>query len=96
MCGNCLTDDQQDKIVESVSESMAKFDFPPAVIIARSRYPELYLDWVNNFITVERFAEYYEITIEHANEIIQSGRDSDNFTKDTHIKYSIVELKNGM
>ena len=46
-----------------------------------SRWPELYLDYVNNFLTVERFAEYYGMTQEHAEEIIFTGRKTDNFTK---------------
>lgn len=65
-------------------------------IIPENKWPELYLDWVNNFLTVGRFAEYYGITVEHANAIIDAGRYSDNFTKDPNIKYSIVELSNGM
>lgn len=62
----------------------------------KNQWPELYLDWVNNFLTVERFAEYYGVTVEHANEILNAGRDSDNFTKDPNIRYSIVKLHNGM
>ena len=46
-----------------------------------SKYPELYLDWVNNFLTVERFAEHHNMTVEHANDIIRVGRATDNFTK---------------
>jgi hypothetical protein len=34
----------------------------------------MYLDYVNNFLTVERFAEYYDLTIEEANLIIDKGR----------------------
>ena len=45
------------------------------------KYPELYLDWVNNFITVERFAEYYGMSVKQAEDIIKIGRASDNFTK---------------
>ncbi len=35
---------------------------------------EMYGDWLNNFLTAERFAEYYEIEVEQANEIIEKGR----------------------
>ena len=35
---------------------------------------ELYLDWVNNFLTVERFAEYYSMTVEAAEELISEQR----------------------
>ena len=44
-------------------------------------WPELYADWFNNFLTVERFAEYYGMTGEHANEIIYTGQKTDNFSK---------------
>lgn len=65
-------------------------------IIPKSEWPQVYLDWVNNFLTVPVFAEHYGITIEHAHEIIGAGHDSDNFTKDPNIKYSIVHLQNGL
>ena len=39
-----------------------------------SKWHEMYLDWVDNFLTVERFAEYYNMTQEHAEEIIRVGR----------------------
>ncbi len=35
---------------------------------------ELYLDWVNHFLTVDRLAEYYEITVDEANVLIEMGR----------------------
>jgi len=34
----------------------------------------LYLDWVNNFLTVGRFAEYYEMSEDHARELIERMR----------------------
>lgn len=37
-------------------------------------YEEMYLDYFNNFLTVERFAEHYDIDVETANKIIESGR----------------------
>jgi|TARA_R110001599_G_C11728001_1_gene606373 radical SAM superfamily enzyme len=33
-----------------------------------------FLDYVNNFITVKRFAEYYEFTLEQANNVIDNGK----------------------
>ena len=33
-------------------------------------YEEMYLDYVNNFLSIERFAEYYGITGKHAMAII--------------------------
>lgn len=35
---------------------------------------EMYLDWWNNFLSVERFAEYYNISEQRANRIIIAGR----------------------
>lgn len=37
-------------------------------------YPRLYLDFVNNFLTISRFAEYYEIGEKQATAIIKKGR----------------------
>jgi len=33
----------------------------------------IYLDWVNNFLTREYFAEYYGLTLEAAEELIDAG-----------------------
>ena len=33
----------------------------------------MYLDWYNNFCTIERFAEYYNLSIEQAKQIINIG-----------------------
>ena len=46
----------------------------------REKYSEetlvkIYLDWVNNFITVERYAEYYGIGEVEALYTIEQGRD---------------------
>lgn len=35
---------------------------------------QMYLDWFNNFLTVPRFAEYYNISETFADEIIRQGR----------------------
>jgi hypothetical protein len=35
---------------------------------------EMYLDYFNNFISVERFAEYYNISETFALDIIERGR----------------------
>jgi hypothetical protein len=35
---------------------------------------QMYLDFVNDFITTEKFAEYYNITTEDAIIIIKAGR----------------------
>jgi len=34
----------------------------------------IYLDWVNNFLSVEGFASYYNITVTQANKLIEEGR----------------------
>ena len=38
------------------------------------KFTEMYLDWVNNFLTVARFAEHYSISEEKALFIINTGR----------------------
>ena len=40
----------------------------------------MYLDWVNNFLTVNAFAEHYGISVRIATAIIEEGRATDNFT----------------
>ena len=40
----------------------------------RDLVERLYLDWFNNFLTIERFAEYYNMTVEQAEKIIKVGR----------------------
>ena len=37
-------------------------------------FQEMYLDWFNNFLTIERFAEWYAIGEEQAAAIISAGR----------------------
>jgi hypothetical protein len=41
---------------------------------AYDKYEELYLDYVNNFLTVARFAEYYGMSGDYANHVIEIGR----------------------
>ena len=44
---------------------------------------ELYRDWFNNFLTVEGFADNYDMSLEEAYELLQRGREyhsnPDNF-----------------
>jgi hypothetical protein len=35
----------------------------------------MFLDWKNNFLTVGKFAEYYNLTIDKANSLIDKGRE---------------------
>ena len=39
----------------------------------RDLVERLYLEWVNNFISIERFAEYYNMTVEQARKVIKIG-----------------------
>lgn len=34
----------------------------------------LYLSWLNDFLTVERFAEHYNLSVEEAKTLIELGR----------------------
>lgn len=34
----------------------------------------MYLDYVNNFLTVERFAEYYDLSVDSANGLIMMAK----------------------
>jgi len=45
-----------------------------AVEQAADYFQELYLDWLNNFVTVAGFARYYNITEPAAERKIQIGR----------------------
>lgn len=38
------------------------------------KFVEMYLDWVNNFISIERFAEHYGISVDLATLVIKEGR----------------------
>lgn len=42
------------------------------------KFTAMYLDWVENFLTVEKFSEHYEISVEQANRIIEIGREISN------------------
>ncbi len=44
-------------------------------------WPELYVDYFNNFLTLGKFAEHYGISLRLANDIVDTGRATDNFTK---------------
>lgn len=46
-----------------------------------NEWPDLYADYLNNFLTVPRFAEYYGMSEDHANDIIDIGRATDNYSK---------------
>lgn len=42
--------------------------------MALQTFVEMYLDYRNNFLTVEAFAVHYGISIEVAEKIVQAGR----------------------
>lgn len=44
---------------------------------------EIYLDWVNNFLSLEAFAEYYELTSEQASLLIELGKS----IHEAHVKF---------
>ena len=39
-----------------------------------NKYPDLYMDYVNNILTIERFADYYGMSTEYAKHVIKIGR----------------------
>ena len=45
-------------------------------IYLRDYLADLYLDWVNNFLTVEVFAEYYGLDEEDAKALLQIAKKS--------------------
>ena len=40
----------------------------------RDLVERLYLEWVNNFTSIERFCEYFKLTLEQAEAVIKVGR----------------------
>lgn len=47
-------------------------------IYDRGEMLQMYLDYFNDFLTVERFAAYYGISEEFAREVIEIGRETLN------------------
>lgn len=43
--------------------------------MTREQLGAVYRDWVNNFITLEYFSEYYGLHIDEANRLIDLARD---------------------
>lgn len=56
--------------------SITKVSYPAncAELISRDKLISMYVDWVNNFLTADKFAEYYRIDVESAKFIISEGR----------------------
>ena len=40
----------------------------------KQMYEEMYLDWFNDFISTSRFAEYYDLSMAEAENVIDVGR----------------------
>ena len=53
---------------------------------------KMYLDYFNNFLTVERFADYYSMSMEQAHEIINKGR-AINLTRPVVFNYQVKNKK---
>lgn len=50
-------------------------EFKPVADTIFSDIQSLYLSWVNDFLSVERFAEYYGLSEEYAYKLIRIGRE---------------------
>lgn len=49
----------------------------------KSRCKKLFLDYFNNFLSIQNFADYYSFTLKQANWIIEQGKkDHENFVSD--------------
>jgi hypothetical protein len=44
------------------------------IIYLRDTLADLYLDWVNNFLTIERFSEYYGLDEEDSKELLKIAK----------------------
>ena len=42
--------------------------------LTENEFREMYLDFVNNFLTVSRFAEYYGVKNSEARQILKTGK----------------------
>lgn len=42
----------------------------PKIIYLRDTLADLYLDWVNNFLTIEKFSEYYGLDEKDAKQLL--------------------------
>ncbi len=45
---------------------------------ARKVITSMYLDYVNNFLTVDAFAQYYYLPVGEARQVIEQGRNIQN------------------
>lgn len=45
-----------------------------------SQWPDLYVDFINNFLTIDKWAEYYNMSSWYAKTITAQGFYTDNFS----------------
>ena len=43
-------------------------------IMSSTTNKEMYLDWFNNFLSIEKFKEYYNLSMAEAENVIDQGR----------------------
>jgi len=59
----------------------------PKIIYLRDTLADLYLDWVNNFLTIEKFSEYYGLDENDAKDLLKLSKKCHeqrlDFIKDT-------------
>lgn len=59
----------------------------PKIIYLRDTLADLYLDWVNNFLTIEKFSEYYGLDENDARDLLKLAKKCHeqrvDFIKDT-------------
>lgn len=46
----------------------------PKIIYLRDTLADLYLDWVNNFLTIEKFSEYYGLDENDAKDLLKLSK----------------------
>ena len=44
------------------------------IIYLRDYLADLYLDWINNFLTIERFSEYYGLDEDDAKDLLKLAK----------------------
>jgi hypothetical protein len=59
----------------------------PKIIYLRDTLADLYLDWINNFLTIEKFSEYYGLNENDAIDLLKLAKKCHeqriDFIKDT-------------
>lgn len=41
----------------------------------RERLSEIYLDWCNNYLTIDKFSEHYGLTVEEGNQLLKLAKE---------------------